>query len=305
MKVTIITIVNGAFETVTKGLLKRLEDLKVGGRVETIQTTTLLKTARILETWEDLLSLKSNEKPSAKTDVKNSQGVNNNPHSNKIICRPLHFRLSIFYSLDQQKSIYLSNYLSVSFYLSIYLSIYLSVCFYLSIDLSISQFLSIYISIDLSISQFLSIYLSISILSTLIYLSIYLSLYLSIYLSIYQSVSIYLSISQFLLSIYLSIYLSLSKIIWILMYKFFRWKPFPHIICLSYKFSCDTIKFSFWNEYGNCWYNRHRNKRWTLIFLKLHKYSIRKSFKLPFVINVRSIIVRIMLFVNQTKKNNI
>ena len=61
MKVTIIPIVIGAFGTVTKGLLKGLEDLKVGGRVETIQTTALLKTARILrrvlETWEDLLSL--------------------------------------------------------------------------------------------------------------------------------------------------------------------------------------------------------------------------------------------------------
>ena len=48
MKVTIIPIVIGAFGSVTKGLLKGLEDLEVGGRVETIQTTTLLKTARIL-----------------------------------------------------------------------------------------------------------------------------------------------------------------------------------------------------------------------------------------------------------------
>ena len=61
MKVTIIPIVIGAFGTVTKGLLKGLEDLEVGGRVETIQTTALLKTARILrrvlKTWRDLLSL--------------------------------------------------------------------------------------------------------------------------------------------------------------------------------------------------------------------------------------------------------
>ena len=47
MKVTIIPIVTGAYGTVTKGLLKGLEDLEVGGRVETIQTTTLLKTVRI------------------------------------------------------------------------------------------------------------------------------------------------------------------------------------------------------------------------------------------------------------------
>ena len=62
MKVTIIPIVIGAFVTVTKGLLKGLEDLEVGSRVETIQTTALSKTAtilgRVLETWGDLLSLK-------------------------------------------------------------------------------------------------------------------------------------------------------------------------------------------------------------------------------------------------------
>ena len=61
MKVTIIQILIGAFGTVTKGLLQGLEDMEVGGRVETIQTSSLLKTARILrrvmETWEDLPSL--------------------------------------------------------------------------------------------------------------------------------------------------------------------------------------------------------------------------------------------------------
>ena len=62
MKMSIVPIVIGAFGTVTEGLLKDLEDLDVGGRVETIQTTVLLKTARILrrvlETWGDLLSHK-------------------------------------------------------------------------------------------------------------------------------------------------------------------------------------------------------------------------------------------------------
>ena len=48
MKVTILPIMIGAFGTVTKGLLKGLEDLEVGGRVKTFQTTTLLGTARIL-----------------------------------------------------------------------------------------------------------------------------------------------------------------------------------------------------------------------------------------------------------------
>ena len=36
MKVTIVPIGIGGFGTVTKGLLKGLEDLKVGGRVDTI-----------------------------------------------------------------------------------------------------------------------------------------------------------------------------------------------------------------------------------------------------------------------------
>ena len=57
MKVTIKPIVIGAFGTATKGLLKGVKDLDVDGWVETIQTTALLKTARILrrvlETWGD------------------------------------------------------------------------------------------------------------------------------------------------------------------------------------------------------------------------------------------------------------
>ena len=48
MKVTIVPIVIGALGTVTKGLLKGLEELEIGGRVETIQTTALLRTSRIL-----------------------------------------------------------------------------------------------------------------------------------------------------------------------------------------------------------------------------------------------------------------
>ena len=48
MKVTIVPIVIGALGIITKGLLKGLEELEIGGRVETIQTTALLRTARIL-----------------------------------------------------------------------------------------------------------------------------------------------------------------------------------------------------------------------------------------------------------------
>ena len=62
MKVTIIPIVTGALGTVFKGLVKGLKDLEIRGRVETIKTKTLLRSARIprrvLETWGDLLSLK-------------------------------------------------------------------------------------------------------------------------------------------------------------------------------------------------------------------------------------------------------
>ena len=62
MKVTIVPIVIGALGTVTKGLLKGLEDLEIGGQVETIQMIALLWPVRILrrvlETWGDLLSLK-------------------------------------------------------------------------------------------------------------------------------------------------------------------------------------------------------------------------------------------------------
>ena len=48
MKVMIVPNEIGAFGTITKGLLKGLEDLKVGGRVETIQMTAMLRTDRIL-----------------------------------------------------------------------------------------------------------------------------------------------------------------------------------------------------------------------------------------------------------------
>ena len=48
MKVAFIPIVIDALGTVTKELLKGLENLEIRGRVETIQTTTLLRSARIL-----------------------------------------------------------------------------------------------------------------------------------------------------------------------------------------------------------------------------------------------------------------
>ena len=47
MKVTIKPTVISALGTVNEGSVKELEDLEIRGRVKTIQTTALLKTARI------------------------------------------------------------------------------------------------------------------------------------------------------------------------------------------------------------------------------------------------------------------
>ena len=46
----IIQIVIGARDTVTKGLVQGWEDLEITGQMETIQTTALLRSVRILRT---------------------------------------------------------------------------------------------------------------------------------------------------------------------------------------------------------------------------------------------------------------
>ena len=48
MMVTVILIVIGALGTTLKGLVKGLEDFEIREKVETIQTTTLLRSARRL-----------------------------------------------------------------------------------------------------------------------------------------------------------------------------------------------------------------------------------------------------------------
>ena len=62
MKVTEIPVVIGALGVVTKGYVQELEYLEISSSVEIIQKTALLRSSRIprqvLETWEDLLSLK-------------------------------------------------------------------------------------------------------------------------------------------------------------------------------------------------------------------------------------------------------
>ena len=61
MKVIVVPIIIGALGTIHKILVRRLEKLGIKGRAETVQTTALLKSARILrrvlETWGDLLPL--------------------------------------------------------------------------------------------------------------------------------------------------------------------------------------------------------------------------------------------------------
>ena len=49
MRVTKISVVIGVLVMIPKGLIRRLEELEIGGQVETIQTTTLLRLARILK----------------------------------------------------------------------------------------------------------------------------------------------------------------------------------------------------------------------------------------------------------------
>ena len=71
----VATICNPSFRTIPKVLIKGVEDLKIKGQVEAIQTKVVLILARtlrrVLKTWGAL----SKVKLSAYTDVKYSQGV--------------------------------------------------------------------------------------------------------------------------------------------------------------------------------------------------------------------------------------
>ena len=68
-----IPTVIGALSTVTKGLIKGLEDLEIRGEVKTIQTTALLRSAIVLRrVLEICCHSNSSEKPSANAGVKNS-----------------------------------------------------------------------------------------------------------------------------------------------------------------------------------------------------------------------------------------
>ena len=58
----ILPIVIGALGTVIKGLVQGREELEITGRIETVQTTALMRSARILrrflDIWGDLLLFK-------------------------------------------------------------------------------------------------------------------------------------------------------------------------------------------------------------------------------------------------------
>ena len=54
MKVTMTLIVIGALRTIPKGFVSGLEVLEIRGRAETIQSTTLLRSARIMKRLLDI-----------------------------------------------------------------------------------------------------------------------------------------------------------------------------------------------------------------------------------------------------------
>ena len=73
VKVMVILIVNGALGMIAKDLAKGLEDLEIRGRVETIQTTALLRLVRILRRVLETCSHSySSERPPAKAGVKDA-----------------------------------------------------------------------------------------------------------------------------------------------------------------------------------------------------------------------------------------
>ncbi len=57
MKATVIPIVLGAVGTARKGTKKRLEEVEIRRRIDTIQTIVLFKSARILENVQERLAV--------------------------------------------------------------------------------------------------------------------------------------------------------------------------------------------------------------------------------------------------------
>ena len=84
MKVIAIPIVFDALGTVSKKLEKRLHELEISGRIKTIQTTAVIKPARILRRVLGLEEIcchsDTSQKPSVRVGVKKNS-------RNKIILR--------------------------------------------------------------------------------------------------------------------------------------------------------------------------------------------------------------------------
>ena len=79
MKETFTPIITCVLDTLTNGLIKGLEDSEIKERLETIETTALIRSARILRAVleHEVTCCHSDfsERPSRNADVKNSQGV--------------------------------------------------------------------------------------------------------------------------------------------------------------------------------------------------------------------------------------
>ena len=70
----VIPFVISALRTILKGFVRGLEELEIRGQVKTIQTTALLRSARIQRrVQETCCQSNSSERPSANAGVKNSQ----------------------------------------------------------------------------------------------------------------------------------------------------------------------------------------------------------------------------------------
>ena len=123
MKVTVIPIVIGALGTMPKGLVKKLEELKIGGRAETIPTTSLLRPARILRrVLETCYHSDSSERLSANAGVNNSQVVNNLANHGRGCPEGSFFKnKSALTRLKTKQTIHFKNH-------SLYIYIYVCVC---------------------------------------------------------------------------------------------------------------------------------------------------------------------------------
>ena len=63
----------GALGTITEGLIRGLEQLEIGERVETIQTAALLRSVKILRSVLESCLTDTSDRPSAHADVKNKE----------------------------------------------------------------------------------------------------------------------------------------------------------------------------------------------------------------------------------------